>query len=274
MLRLTSYVLLLAFTLALASCGEFEKLKKRGGPDEKYAKALEYYNKGEYVRAQQLFEDLASSVSYGSERGETVLYYQAMTNYQLGDYILAGYQFGNFYRRYPLSTRAEECAYMSAYCHYLNSPPYTLDQSDTRSAITQFTFFIKQFPKSPRVAECNKLIDKLYEKLEMKSYMIAKQYFRISDYKAAIASFQNLLREFPDSKHREEIHYLMARSHYLLALNSVNEKAMERAKLAMEGAQKFKTTFKDSKYEGQVDDLYRSAQKLIERLEREKKAGS
>lgn len=258
--------------IGLMACSPFEQLKKNGTPEEKYDKALAYYEKKEYVKAQQLFEDLASSVNFGTERGELVLYYQAMTNYQLGDYILSAYQFRSFYRRYPLSVRAEECAYMSAYCHYLESPPHTLDQTDTRDAITEFTFFIKQFPKSPRVAECNKLIDKLYEKLEKKSYDIAKQYYRIADYKAALASFENLLREFPESSHREEVTYLSARCNYLLAINSVPAKAEERAQKSAEGCRKFLVVYKDSKYEEEVKAVQRDAQRLLERLAREKKA--
>lgn len=255
-----------------ASCSDFEKLKKHGTTDEKYAKAMEFYSKGDFNKAQQLFEDLASSVSFGSEQGQTILYYQAMTNYQLEDYILAGYQFNNFARRYPLAERAEECAYMSAYCHYLNSPPHTLDQTDTRDAITQFTYFVKQYPKSSRVPECNKLIDKLYEKLELKSYEIARQYYRIEDYKAAIAAFQNLLREFPDSKHREEANYIMLRSNYLLAQHSIPTKAEERIAATISGCQKFKAEFKDSKYENDVNSLAKDAQRFKDHLDREKKA--
>ncbi|TND07164.1 MAG: putative lipoprotein [Bacteroidetes bacterium] len=268
----TFLVLLLA--VSAVSCGEFEKLKKHGTFDAKYAKALEYYEKKEYVRAQQLFEDLSSSVNVGSEQGQTILYYQAMTNYQLNDYIMAGYQFRNYFRRYPLSEKAEECAYMSAYCHFLNSPPYSLDQTDSRDAITEFTFFVKQFPNSKYVPECNKMIDKLYEKLERKSYEIAKQYYRTEDYKASIAAFQNLFREFPDSKHREEGNFLIVKCNYLLTVNSVAAKADERVKTTLEACNKFKSAFRDSRYEQDVDELYKSTMKIKERLDRDKKANN
>lgn len=270
MQRVILFMLWLGF--GLSACSPFEQLKKNGTVPEKQAKALEYYEKKEYVKAQQLFEDLASSVNFGTKDGELVLYYQAMTNYQLKDYILAAYQFRSFYRRYPLSEHAEECAYMSAYCHYLESPPYSLDQTDTRDAITEFTFFVKQFPKSPRVPECNKLVDKLYDKLELKDYEIAKQYYRIYDYKAAIASFENLLREFPDSKHREEVTYLMARCNYLLAMNSIQAKAEERAQKSVDSCKKFLAAYKDSQYESEVKGVQRDAERLLERLARDKKA--
>lgn len=273
MQRAYTFLIVLVAIFA-ASCSDFDKIKKSTSFDKKDSAAMAYYNQKQYVRAQQLFEDLASSANIGSEQGQRVLYYQAMTNYQLQDYILAGYQFRNYFRRYPLSERAEECAYMSAYCHFLNSPPYTLDQTDTREAITEFTYFVKQFPNSKYVPECNKMIDKLYEKLEQKSFDIARQYYRTGDYKASIASFQNLLREFPDSKHLEECHFLIVKSNYLLTVNSISTKTEERAKATQEACRKFKTSFRDSRYEAEVDEIAKSTTKIQERLAREKKANN
>ena len=78
---------------------------------------------------------------------------------------------------------------MTAYCYYLDSPDLTLDQASTYKAIENLQLFINLYPKSERVNECNQLIDKLRNKLETKSFLNAKLYFKIGDYKAAIFAF-------------------------------------------------------------------------------------
>ena len=86
---------------------------------------------------------------------------------------------------------------MGAYCNYLNSPDFTLDQTSTVDAIKDLQLFINMYPKSSRLSECNDLIDKLREKLESKDFRIAKLYFRMDDYSAAITSMNNILKDFP-----------------------------------------------------------------------------
>ncbi len=192
----------------LFSCSEYNKLLKSSDLDKKYEMALKYYDKGDYDRAVALLEELMP-LYRGTAKAENILYYYAYSNYKLGDYILAGYHFKNFSRTYPNSARAEETAYMNAYCYSLNSPSYTLDQTDTREAIKEFQLFINQYPQSTRINECNVTVDRLRAKLEKKAYDISKQYYYINDYKAAIVSFANVVKDFPETKYREELSFLI-----------------------------------------------------------------
>lgn len=94
---------------------------------------------------------------------------------------------------------------MSAYCHYEISPPWSLDQSDTYSAIEEFQYFLQMFPSdTARLRECNKLVDLLHKKLEKKAYKTAVMYYDIAEYKAAIAAFDLVLHNYPDTRYREE----------------------------------------------------------------------
>ena len=68
------------------------------------------------------------------------------------------------------------------------------------------------------------MIDELREKLEQKSYYIAKLYFDTEDYKSAIVSLKNVLIDFPDTDFSEEIHFLILDANHLLASNSVSSK--------------------------------------------------
>jgi outer membrane protein assembly factor BamD len=205
------------------------------------------------------------SVYRGTEKGEEVLYYYAYCNYNLEDYLVAGYQFRNYVRAFPAGKHAEECAYMNAYCFYLNSPEYSLDQIDTKLAIKEFQSFTNRYPKSGRIEKCNELIDELRAKLERKSYENAMLYYNMSDYRATITSFSNHIKDFPGTQHVEKFSYLMIRSYYLLALNSIESKKQERFKAAVESYVKFAEAYPKSIYLKEAELVYNSALKNLEK---------
>ncbi|MGZ4035957.1 MAG: outer membrane protein assembly factor BamD, partial [Bacteroidia bacterium] len=140
--------------------GKFNKLVKSSDMDAKYAAAVMYFEKEQYTRALTLFEELMG-VYRGTSKAEEVHYYYAYCSYNLEDYIVAGYEFRSFVKNFPTSKHTEECAYMNAYCFYLNSPDYSLDQIDTKLAIKEFQHFTTQYPQSVHIQDCNDLLDKL-----------------------------------------------------------------------------------------------------------------
>ncbi|HWY37575.1 MAG TPA: outer membrane protein assembly factor BamD, partial [Bacteroidia bacterium] len=122
------YFLTVLLSLVVFSCGKYNKILKSSDYELKFTKAIEYYNKGNYTAALTLFEELIP-VFKGTEKAEQVYYYYSYCNYYLGDYSLAGFHFRTFSRAFHNSSHAEECAYMNAYCYFLSSPRYSLDQS-------------------------------------------------------------------------------------------------------------------------------------------------
>lgn len=256
--------------LLAGSCNEFSKLQKNGTSEQKYDKALVYYANGDYVKSQMLLDELYPLLRT-TDKAENIAYHLAYSNYNLGDYIMAGYQFRSYYRSFPLSPRAEECLYMSAYCHYLNSPPFSLDQTDTYQAINEFQYFVQQFPESKRIPECNKLIDLMYEKLQKKEFLIAKQYLQISDYKAAISSLELLLKNYPATKYREEACYLLVKARYELAKNSIATKKAQRLEDALVEYKKFTTAFPISPFTDEAEQIRKNIVQMQTALSNEQK---
>ena len=265
MLKIRNHILIVFLLFIASSCNEYNRLLKSTDLDKKYEMAIKYYEKEDYVKAITLFEELVS-VYKGTNKAESIYFYYAYTNYNLGDYDLASFHFRTFAKTYPNSAHAEECAYMSAYCKYINSPSYSLDQTDTKSAIKEFQSFINQYPNSTRLAECNELVDKLRAKLERKSYELAKQYYYIGDYKSAIFAFHNTIKDFPETKYREELEFLIVKSNYLLAENSIDSKKAERVKVTIESYFKFVDSFPKSSYLRDVESIYDDVLKMKEKL--------
>jgi outer membrane protein assembly factor BamD len=266
MKKTLSIIILAAIALyGISSCSDYEKLLKSNDYDKKYHAALKYYDEGECSRTLSILEELIP-IYKATARAETIYYYHAYSNYCVEDYVLAAYFFRNFVKLYPNSKHAEECAYMNAYCFYQLSPRYTLDQEDTKMAIKEMQSFINRFPNSSRIEQCNKLIDQMRGKLEKKYFEIARQYYHTEDYKAAITAFQTLLKDFPDTKYREEVLFLSVKSSYRYAKLSVVTKQEERYSATVDFYYKFVVAFPQSKYANEVEGMFTASQKAIEEI--------
>lgn len=240
--------LLAALVIIAGSCkSPFEKLKASNNNPKKYQEAVRLYNKKDYQKALELFENLAPHYR-GQSGAEDLFFYYAYTNFKLHDYTSASYHFKQFAETYPTSARAEECRYMTAYCYYLDAPNYSLDQSNTQKAIDGLQLFINLYPKSDRVTEASKLIQDLRDRLEEKAYANAKLYYTIGDFQSAVIAMGNVLRDYPDTKYAEELDYLSIIAQYKYAKISRESRQEDRYGSVMNMADQFAEKYPSSKY--------------------------
>lgn len=260
MLRI--YILTILFILLFAACGEYEKLLKSEDYDLKYQKAIEYYESEKYVKASTLFEQILPRFR-GTEKAEKINFFHAKSYYGMKDYIMAGHYFRTFVKTFSHSKYAEEADFLAAYCYYLMSPRPSLDQQNTNDAIIAFTLFTRKFPNSDKVSVCDGLILELNEKLVEKSYMSARLYYNLGRYKAAIIALRNSLAEYPDTEFREELMFLLLKSNFLLAENSVIEKQQERYQATVDEYYSFVGEFQESQFKKEAEKMYNHALEKI-----------
>jgi outer membrane protein assembly factor BamD len=262
MFRKIALLLFVVAVMTLVSCSQYKQLQKSNDIRAKYKAAVEYYQQEDYHRALQLLDELL--IYYrGNDTSEKINYYYAYCYFGEQDYIQAGYYFLKFTTTFPSSQYSEECLYMSAYCQYLFSPEYSLDQTMSLDAVMQLQYFIDRYPNSSRIADCNKLIDEIRAKLELKSFQIAKLYLRTESYQAAVVAFKNLLREYPDTQYREEAYYYIVQASFKYALQSVETKKVTRLNMAVDAYNAFMAIFPESQYKKDVDALLKDINKEL-----------
>lgn len=233
--------------------------------DLKFTKAKEYYDKENWTKASQLFEELIPVVK-GTDKAEEVYFLYTWCEYYMQDYLLAQYHFKNFTRQFPNSKHSEECYFMNAMCYYYTSPTYHLDQTSTHNAIKEFQSFVDTYPESNRIDSCNMMIDKLRMKIERKDYDIVKQYYKLEDYKATIVAAKGFIKDYPSSNYNEEMYFLVITSYYQLALKSIPSKKDERLQGAMENYVKFVDLYPNSSYISRAESIHNSCKRLKENL--------
>ncbi len=229
----------------LTSCSEYNRALKSDSVEYKLEVAEKFYNKGSYDRAIPLLEELIMLLR-GSAQSERVGYLRAKAYFLMKDYTLGSYYLNNFAKTFPTSQYTEECAFLNAYCFYKNSPNYELDQVDTRAAIDELQLFMLRYPETNLRDSCNTLIDGLREKLEVKAYHAAEQYYHMRNHQAASVAFKEFLRVYPNSDYREDAMLRILRADHELAMNSIENRRVERLKEAIRSYRNFADAYPGS----------------------------
>ncbi len=252
--------------LVLVSCrSEFETIRTSTDPELILTKANGYYEAQEYQRAQTLYE-LTIAPFRGRAEAEQIAYRYAYTYYYTEQFVLASYYFKNFATTYGGSTLREEADFMAAYSNYELSPTYRLDQSYSVKAIDGFEEFANRYPNSERITEANRLIDEMRAKMELKDFESAKLYLDIERYESALVSFENVLKDYPETQRAEEIRYLMVITEYEFASRSFRLRKGERLEKEIELAENFLSRYPESRYADEVSTLLRKSQEELKDL--------
>jgi outer membrane protein assembly factor BamD len=176
---------------------------------------------------------------------------------------MAGTYFQNFSMLYPYSRYAEEADFMMAYCDYLMSPSPDLDQDYSRKAIEGFMLFKRRYPLSTKTDETNLLIAELEEKLVEKSYMSARLYYDMKQYKAAVVALNGSLNQYPNTKYREEMMFLKLNSQYLYAVYSIPARQKERYQSTYDEYLSYVEEFPAGVFEKEVKKIHESIMKAL-----------
>ncbi|MCQ2605601.1 MAG: outer membrane protein assembly factor BamD [Bacteroidales bacterium] len=252
------------FLLALVACigcqSEYQKLMKSDDYNAIYEGGVKYFEQKDFYKSYELFEKALPALRM-TEKGENITIMLAKSYYEEQDYLMAAYYYERYALTYPTSSQIEYAYFHDAVCYYNLSPAVTLDQTYTEKAIQSFQMYINKFPNGAYVSESNEYIGKLRNKLEEKAFKNSKIFYDLEEYKAAVTSIQNCLKQYPDTKYREELLYLALRSSYLLAENSVEDKKQDRYDMAADSYRSYIDEYPNGQWAKDAEKIYNSIQK-------------
>ena len=254
--------LIFLIIICLASCSQFERLRRSSDIHLKYRKAFEYYHAGDFIRAGHLFDDIVNAFR-GTNRADTVMFYQAMSYFHQRNFDLASHYFTRLYRNNRHSPFAEESEFLAGYCFYRQSPRPALDQSKTYAAIEAFEIFLARHPQSRFADDARRHLSEMRDKLVDKSYLTARLYYDLGQFRASIIALNNSLEDHPDTRYREELMFLLLRSHFLLAENSVPSRRLERFQATVDEYYSFIGEFPTSQYARDAQRMYDRADRFL-----------
>lgn len=255
-------------TLLFSSCGEYNKLLKSTDYEYKYEAAKNYFAKGQYGRAATLLNELIAILK-GTDKAEESLYMLGMAYYNQKDYQTAAQTFIQYYNVYPRGTFTELARFHSGKALYLDTPEPRLDQSATYKAIQELQLFLEYFPQSSKREDAQNMIFELQDKLVMKEYLAARMYYNLgnylgNNYLSCVITAQNALKDYPYTNLREDLSILILRAKHEMAINSVEDKRVERYRETVDEYYAFKNEFPESKYLKEAERIYRNAEKELD----------
>jgi len=256
------FVFLVLISIAFVSCSEYQKVLNKGSVIQQYKMAEQLYTEGKYNKALVLFEKVIPSFK-AKPQMQRIQFLVAKSNYEIGNYDTAAYYFNRFINNYPRSSKIKEADFLVAECYYKKSPKYSLDQKDTNIALTYLQNFLDKYPNSEYEDTINKQYKELTHKLDKKYFEIAKQYYTIEDYKAAIPALDTYLSDHLGTPYKEDALYYKFLAGYKLAENSVAYKKEKRIKNAIKYFERFKKLFPNSNHVKETEILAEKLQFML-----------
>jgi outer membrane protein assembly factor BamD len=107
------------------------------------------------------------------------------------------------------------------------------------------------------------MISELQDKLVEKSYLSAKLYYDMKQYKAAVVALNNSLKEYATTKYREKMMYLKLNSLFQYAELSTANKQKERYQAALDDYYSFMEEFPKSTYSKDVNGIFQKTNKFL-----------
>jgi outer membrane protein assembly factor BamD len=238
---------------------------KSSDPNEKLEYAKRAFEEKRYAQSYTLLKDIVAQFK-GSEKAEETLYLLGLSYYENKEYAEAASYFQTYYSRYPKGKYTELARFYSGYSYYLDSPEAQLDQQGTVRAIEELQAFMDYFPRSERVSIAQNAIFELQDKLTLKELQNAQLYYNLgnylgNNYESAIIVAKNAIKEYPYSKYKEELEMIILKSRYQEAVQSIEEKKVERFRDVVDEYYSFINNYPEGENREEADNIFKIAQK-------------
>lgn len=258
------YLLLIPLLAIVCSCTEYTKVLKSHDVNYKFDYAKRAYEEKKYVQASTILGEIYTPLR-GTPKGEEALFLLAMSYYENKDYTNSNLYFKTYYGRYPKGKYAELSHFYSGYGFYQDSPDPQLDQTYTIKAIEELQKFLERYPKSEKAPDAQNAIFEMQDKLTLKELQNAQLYYNLgnfmgNNYESAVIVAKNALKDYPYSKYREDFEFLILKSKYQMAKNSISEKMAERYNDVIDEYYSFTNNFPESKHLKEAATILKIAQ--------------
>jgi outer membrane protein assembly factor BamD len=256
--NLSKYLAFLLILVATVACSDYNKIVKSDNYQAKFTRANNLFDEKEFDRCIVLYEQVYQHTPKSGE-GELAYYRLGKSYFEMEDYYMSGYYFSSYIQRFPYSAKTEEAYFLMSISNVKNSPEFALDQTETEQAIISVQSFIDRYPNSKLIDSCNSVIDNLRFKLERKDFEQVRLYSKTENFRSTVTAAEIYMEKYSKSKFIEETYYLLVKNSYLLSINSIPSKKLERIEQTNERFSNFVVLYPKSNYlkelKGYIDSI-------------------
>ncbi|MCI4664206.1 MAG: outer membrane protein assembly factor BamD [Neomegalonema sp.] len=222
---LRRFIVLLALTFGLASCGAFggptvEKAPVEKPAKEMYAAAEAKLKSGDLKAAVKAFDEV-ERLHPTSQYAKRAILASATASYKNGDYDKAIVSAERYLSFYPSDKKAPEAQYLVALSHYDQITDVGRDQNRTKRALQALRTLIARYPTSQYRKDAQLKIELALDHLAGKEMEVGRFYLKRGQYIAAINRFRLVVVKYQRTAHTAEALHRLVEAY--LALGVVKE---------------------------------------------------
>jgi outer membrane protein assembly factor BamD len=116
------------------------------------------------------------------------------------EWVTAAAEFNRLASEHPSGPWADDSRFEVCRSYYMLAPRPQLDQEYTRSAIDHCQSLVSFYPQSEFVPRARELIVELTNRLALKEYMTAEEYFRRRAFDSAVIYYDLVARDYPTTE--------------------------------------------------------------------------
>ncbi|KYH12835.1 outer membrane protein assembly factor BamD [Neorickettsia sp. 179522] len=196
--------LLICFLCIFSSCdiGQSKKVlssKMRENELSMYNSAVLALKKKNYKVAKELFEKVADIAPFSSIGEEAKASYTKIL-YDEGKFAAAAGSAEGYLLHYPSGARMDQILSIKGNAYFQMSKGRTNSGEFADKARDAFTVLVDTFPTSEYVTDAQQKLLEINEIMAEKIFSIGSFYFREMSYHAAIARFDELVRDYSGTK--------------------------------------------------------------------------
>ncbi len=186
------------FTILLSSCSSIYKIDERTATElsEEGNKAFKNENYRDAIKA---FEKLCDWYPYNNLKVDAE-FKIAESYYKLKEYDDAIDSYEKFEELHPKNEKIPYILYQISMCSYEQIDSEDRDQAATKKALNTFTRLKKEHPGNELAEKAEKKIKVCLSSLAAHELYVGEFYLKTKHYKGALNRFNNLLKDYPNTK--------------------------------------------------------------------------
>lgn len=175
-------------------------------PEGIYAKASEAYKDGNYNKARQYFLRVKEEYPL-HEMAVLAEIGVADSLYSDDQYVEAEEAYRDFISLHPVNENVPYAIYQMGMCHYNQMEAIDRDQTETIKARKEWELLIARYPVSKFAIMAEKMLKEVKQRLASREFYVGNFYLKQKKYKAALARFENIAREYKNVGFDYKIEY-------------------------------------------------------------------
>lgn len=204
MMQRTIGMLILCATLAggATACGRARVASARPAvqPEVELARAMQLFRRGEFRKAQLIFQRLTFEFSVTQEELAQARYYLAECNVQLGDHVQAASDFRKVADEFSTTQYAPIALLRAGDSNLRLWHRPELDPTYGEAALAIYQELTGRFPDSDAAARARPHVRRLENQFAEKTYKNGMFYLRRKAYDSAIIYFKDVIANYPNAQ--------------------------------------------------------------------------